>query len=155
VSNTAMFSDFNFVDYVVIFFGVLLTLKRVAQMERYHYLRVIILTSIFGVILVLFVLELGSMFDESEYPCTYPSYCYTSSRSFSSWGCSVCVLGRLFWRSRADRPRPSYTNGKVSITLDDIDATCASIADSFLPRITRITFTDRSVYEIRVYPWLI
>ena len=58
-----MFPDFNFVDYVVIFFGVLLCLKRVAQMERYHYLRVIILTSIFGVIVVLFLIALGSTFD--------------------------------------------------------------------------------------------
>ncbi len=72
-----MFPDLNFVDYVVIFFGVLLCLKRVAQMERYHYLRVIILTSIFGVIVVLFLLELGSMFDESQYDCTYPTYCWT------------------------------------------------------------------------------
>jgi len=72
-----MISDFNFVDYVVIFFGVLLCLKRVAQMERYHYVRVIILTTIFGVIVVLFLLELGSMFDESQYDCTYPHYCQT------------------------------------------------------------------------------
>jgi ABC-type polysaccharide transport system permease subunit len=72
-----MIPDFNFVDYVVTFFGFLLCLKRVAQMERYHELRVIILTSIFGVIVVLFLLQLGSMFDESQYDCTYPQYCQT------------------------------------------------------------------------------
>ena len=72
-----MFTDFNFVDCVMMLLGLLLCFKRVAEMERYHELRVIVLTSIFGVIVVLFLIGLGSQFDESQYPCTYPSYCYT------------------------------------------------------------------------------
>ena len=72
-----MFPDLNFVDYVMVLLGLLLCFKKAAEMERYHYLRVIILTSIFSVIVVLFLLELGSMFDESQYDCTYPSYCWT------------------------------------------------------------------------------
>jgi len=73
-----MFSDFNFVDYVVIFFGVLYSLKRVAQMERYHELRVIILTVIFGVIVFFFIMGLGESFDDhTQYDCPPEYFCQT------------------------------------------------------------------------------
>ena len=49
-----MFPDFNFVDAVVMFLGVLFCFKKVAQMERHHNLRVIVLTAICGAILLLF-----------------------------------------------------------------------------------------------------
>lgn len=49
-----MFPDFNFVDAVVMFLGVLFCFKKVAEMERYHDLRVIVLTSISGIILLVF-----------------------------------------------------------------------------------------------------
>ena len=56
VSNSAMFPDVNFIDYLVILLGVLLCFKKVAEMERHHELRVIVLTSILGSILLLFFL---------------------------------------------------------------------------------------------------
>jgi len=40
----------NFFDYVIMLSGFVLFLKRVAAMERYHYVRVAVLTSIFGII---------------------------------------------------------------------------------------------------------
>jgi hypothetical protein len=59
-----MFPDFNFVDYVMILLGLLLCFKRVAEMERYHELRVIIFSSIFGVIVVFLLLAFGSTLDD-------------------------------------------------------------------------------------------
>lgn len=58
-----MFPDLNFVDYVMILLGALLLCKRVAEMERYHDLKIIILTSIFGTVLMLFFLAFISTFD--------------------------------------------------------------------------------------------
>jgi hypothetical protein len=69
-----MFPDFNFVDYVMILLGVLLCFKRVAEMERYHDLRVIVLTSILGVSVVLFMFALGSTFDDPYYEYSGPAY---------------------------------------------------------------------------------
>jgi len=64
VSNSTMFPDFNFVDgLVILVLGFFLCFKRVAEMEGYHHLRVIVLTSLFGVIVVLFLIALGSTFD--------------------------------------------------------------------------------------------
>ena len=48
-----MHSGLNFFDYVIILSGFVLCLKRVADMERYHVLRVVVLTSILGVVLVI------------------------------------------------------------------------------------------------------
>ncbi len=58
-----MFPDLNFVDYVMVLFGGLLCIKRVAEMERYH-LRVIIISSILGTILLLFFLAFVSALDD-------------------------------------------------------------------------------------------
>lgn len=63
VSKFAMFPDLNFVDGIMILLGVLFLIKKVAEMERYYHLRIIILTSMFGVIVVLFLIALGSRFD--------------------------------------------------------------------------------------------
>jgi len=68
-----MFSTFNFVDFVIILPGVILVFKRVTEMERYHVLRVVALTTILSFFLVLFFLSYG--FTESlwEVPCRYGS----------------------------------------------------------------------------------
>ena len=58
-----MFPDLNFVDYVMILLGLLVCFKRVAEMERYHHLRVIIFTSIFGAIVVFLLLAVSARFD--------------------------------------------------------------------------------------------
>ena len=50
-----MFSNLNFFDYVIILPGLLLCFKRVAEMERYHLVRVVLLTSILSIVLLLFV----------------------------------------------------------------------------------------------------
>jgi len=64
---------FNFVDYVVIFSGVLVCLRRIAQMESYHTLRVVVLTMILSFFVILFFLSYG--FSESmwEPPFQYIS----------------------------------------------------------------------------------
>jgi len=59
-----MFPDLNFIDYVMMLFGGLLCFKRVAEMERYHNLRIIILSSILGAILLLFFVAFASAFDD-------------------------------------------------------------------------------------------
>ena len=48
-----MFSTFNFLDYVILFSGVILCFKKVAEMERYHRLRVVALTLILSFCVVL------------------------------------------------------------------------------------------------------
>ena len=54
-----MFPNLNFFDYVIILSGALLCLKRVAEMERYHDLRVVILTTIFSSVLIVSFLAYG------------------------------------------------------------------------------------------------
>lgn len=54
-----MFSNLNFLDYVIILSGALVCLKRIAEMQRYHELRVVILTSILSFFVVLFFLAYG------------------------------------------------------------------------------------------------
>lgn len=66
VSNSAMFPDFNFVDALVMFLGVLFCFKKVAEMERYHDLRVIVLTSICGSILLLFFVWFSSTLGDTR-----------------------------------------------------------------------------------------
>lgn len=51
-----MFSNLNFFDYVIILSGLLLCFKRVAEMERYHLVRVVVLTSILSFFVILFFL---------------------------------------------------------------------------------------------------
>ena len=48
------FSSADYADLLIIVSGVLLCLKRVAEMERYHTLRVVVLTSILSFFVVLF-----------------------------------------------------------------------------------------------------
>ena len=67
-----MFPGLNFVDYVIILFGVLLCFKRVAEMERYHDLRVVILTAIVGAFVVFFLLAFAVALDE---PLPYDCQC--------------------------------------------------------------------------------
>jgi len=59
-----MFPDFNFVDYVMILLGVLWCFKRVAEMERYYGLRIIVLTSILGAVVVFLLLAFASAIDD-------------------------------------------------------------------------------------------
>ena len=47
------------VHFVTFLFGVILLLKRVAEMDRYHKLRVIVLTSILSCIAIYFFLAYG------------------------------------------------------------------------------------------------
>lgn len=65
-----MFSHLNFFDYVIIISGALLCLKRVAEMQRYHVLRVVILTSLLSFIVIFFFL--GHLFTRGTYLCTPP-----------------------------------------------------------------------------------
>jgi hypothetical protein len=57
-----MFSNLNFLDYVIILSGALVCLKRIAEMQRYHELRVVILTSILSVFVILFFIGFGLTF---------------------------------------------------------------------------------------------
>lgn len=63
-----MFPNLNFFDYVIIISGALLCLKRVAEMQRYHKLRVVILTSILSFFAIVFFL--GRLFTVGTYICT-------------------------------------------------------------------------------------
>jgi len=65
-----MFSNPNFVDYVIILSGVLLCFKRVAEMERYHRVRVVVLTSILSFFVVIFFL--GHCLTFGSFVCTPP-----------------------------------------------------------------------------------
>ena len=68
-----MFPDINFVDYVIMLIGGLLCFKKVAEMERYYNLRMIMLSSILGAILILFFATFVSAFDDHfEYDYYYP-----------------------------------------------------------------------------------
>ena len=78
-----MFPDLNFVDYVMIIVGGLLGFKRVAEMERYHNLRIIALSSILGAILLFYFVAFASALDdhfqydyfESTDDCTVSEVC--------------------------------------------------------------------------------
>jgi len=65
-----MFSNLNFFDYVIILPGLLLCFKRVAEMERYHLVRVVLLTSILSFIPIFFFL--GYFLTPGSYSCTPP-----------------------------------------------------------------------------------
>jgi hypothetical protein len=65
-----MFSNLNFFDYVIIISGALVCLKRVAEMQRYHELRVVILTAILSFIAIFFFL--GHLFTQGSYICIPP-----------------------------------------------------------------------------------
>ena len=65
-----MYLDINFIDYVVIFFGLLFCFKKAAGMERHPDLKDAILTSIVGAILVLFFVAFVSTLDPPvRYDC--------------------------------------------------------------------------------------
>jgi len=57
-----MFPNFNFFDYVIIISGALVCLKRIAEMDRYHELRVLVLTTILSIVVILFFLGYGLTF---------------------------------------------------------------------------------------------
>lgn len=65
-----MLSNLNFLDYVIILSGLLLCFKRLADMERFHVLRVVILTSILSFFVILFFL--GHCFTFGTPLCTPP-----------------------------------------------------------------------------------
>ena len=74
-----MFSNLNFLDYIIIISGVILCVKRVAEMERYHTLRVVVLafvlSSIAGFLFLAFALTLGEPFssgcvNDEHFTCT-------------------------------------------------------------------------------------
>lgn len=54
-----MFSNLNFLDYVIILSGLVLCFKRLAEMERYHLVRVVVLTSILSFFVILFFIGYG------------------------------------------------------------------------------------------------
>ncbi len=77
-----MFQSLNFFDYVIILSGALLCFKRVAEMERYHDLRVVILTTILSAVVILFFVAVGFTFGNPHYfyydDCPSPEhFCYT------------------------------------------------------------------------------
>jgi hypothetical protein len=66
-----MFPDFNFLDFVIIILlGFILGVKRVAEMERYHTLRVVILAVVLsfiaGFLFLAFALSINPPF---QYDC--------------------------------------------------------------------------------------
>ena len=76
-----MFPDFNFLDFVIIILlGFILCVRRVAQMERYHTLRVVILavvlSSVAGFLFLAFALALDNPFQsgcngsDGHFTCT-------------------------------------------------------------------------------------
>jgi len=68
----------NFFDYVIILSGFVLCLKRVADMERYHYVRVVVLTVILGVIVVILIQAFAATFFYYSYyppPCEDGHFC--------------------------------------------------------------------------------
>ena len=57
-----MLSEFtatDYADFLIILSGVLLCFKRVAEMQRYHTLRVVVLTSILSYFVILFFIGYG------------------------------------------------------------------------------------------------
>jgi hypothetical protein len=64
-----MFSNLNFFDYVIILPGLLLCFKRVAEMERYHLVRVVLLTSILSIVVILLFFRYSLPFDPVESNC--------------------------------------------------------------------------------------
>ena len=76
VSNSTMFPHFNFVDCLIMLLGLLLCFKRVGEMERFHELRVFILMSMLGGFLLLLLLALGNMSDDSNnFDCPPEHFC--------------------------------------------------------------------------------
>ncbi|HSE16271.1 MAG TPA: hypothetical protein VLB46_04415 [Pyrinomonadaceae bacterium] len=73
-----MFANLNFLDYVIILSGIILCLKRVAEMERYHALRVIVLSVVLCFIGGLLFLFFAATFGE-PYPfdCLPEHFCHT------------------------------------------------------------------------------
>jgi len=53
------YSATYYADWVIILSGVLLCFKRVAEMERYHMLRVVVLTAILSYFVILFFVGYG------------------------------------------------------------------------------------------------
>ena len=74
-----MHPGLNFFDYVIVLSGFVLCLKRIADMERYHALRVVVLTSILGVIVVLLLQAFSTAFFYYPSPdCDYDGhFCLT------------------------------------------------------------------------------
>jgi len=79
-----MHFDLDFFDYVIMLSGFVLCLKRIADMERYHRLRVVVLTSILGlVVLILLQAFAASFFYYSPPPCPNDGhFCLTEMASF-------------------------------------------------------------------------
>lgn len=62
-----MMSSLSVLDLVIIAFGLVLTLKRVADMTRYHTLRVVALTSFLGFIVIFLFLAYGFTLGNPNY----------------------------------------------------------------------------------------
>ena len=79
-----MHSGLNFFDYVIMLSGFVLCLKRIADMERYHAVRVVVLTSILGlVVLILLQAFAASFFYYTPPPCPNDGhFCLTEMASF-------------------------------------------------------------------------
>jgi len=65
VSNSAMFSHFYAVDYVMLLVGVLLCAKKVAELEWSRGLRMLILTLILGATLLFYINAFVSALDNN------------------------------------------------------------------------------------------
>ena len=53
------FSSANYADLFIILAGAIVCLKRLAEMERYHTLRVVVLTSVLSFFVIVFFLKYG------------------------------------------------------------------------------------------------
>ena len=74
-----MLQSLHFVDYIILISGGLLCLKRVAQMERYHNVEVVVLTTILSFIVFFFFLTYCVTFGDPIYQdCPSPEhFCMT------------------------------------------------------------------------------
>ena len=70
------FSPADYADLFIIVSGAVLCLKKVAEMERYHMLRVVVLTSILSYFVVLFFIGYG-------FTLGYPLYTFDCVIEFS------------------------------------------------------------------------
>jgi hypothetical protein len=79
-----MHSGLNFFDYVIMLSGFVLCLKRIADMERYHALRVVVLTSILGIVVLILVQAFAmTYFYYIPPPCEDDGhFCLTEMSSF-------------------------------------------------------------------------
>ena len=73
-------TDENICDLIIVFTGVLLVFRKVAQMERHHTLRVFLLTAVLSIGVICFFLAYGFTLGNGPSPtlnCREQQFCMT------------------------------------------------------------------------------